>query len=190
MVDGGTNHGMNLIIEIPYIMHVCQLSHNIAQDVLSIHIKEAQEDLQDVLGGEFYEEIASQYAAQTLSADNQTLYDDYVKDFLAWKTYHDYLGFSQSASTPTGERSFNDENSTLLVDVALYSKEKNIREKAVKKKFRLINYLRNERSKDSTKFPKWVDTCKEEMSFAITSVSRDSRKDNFISVNKSNTFNE
>lgn len=181
---------MNLILEIPYIMHVCRVSHNIEQDVLKIHLKEAQEDLQDILAGEFYEEIESQYMTKTLSSDNQPLYEDYIKDFLAWKTYHDYLGFSQSASTPTGERSFNDENSTLLADVSLYSKEKNVRSKYFKKKQRLINYLKLQRSKDSTKFPKWLDTCRDEFSFAITSITRDGKKDNYISVNKSSALNE
>lgn len=182
---------MNLILEIPYIYHVCKLSENIETDVVKIHLKEAQEDLQDILGGEFYEEIDSQYTAGTITqGSNAVLYEDYIKDFLAWKTYHDYLGFSQSASTPTGERSFNDENSTILADVALYSKEKNVREKYIKKKYRLINYLKLERSKDANAFPKWVDNCKEEMSFAITSISRDTRKDNFISVNKSTYRNE
>lgn len=181
---------MSLILEIPYIMHTCNISHHIQQDVLKVHLKEAQEDLEDILGGEFYEEIESEYTAQSFSTDNKALYDRHIKDFLAWKTYHDYLGFSQSASTPTGERSFNDENSTLLTDVALYSKEKNVRSKYIKKKQRLINYLTLEKKKDSTKFPKWNACPKEEFSFAITSVSRNSYKDNFISVNKANTHNE
>lgn len=181
---------MNLILEIPYIMNICRVSSLIDQDVLKIHLKEAQEDLQDILGGEFYEEIDSQYTAGTLSDDNKSLYENYIKDLLAWRSYHDYLGFSQSASTPTGERSFNDENSNLLADVAMYSKEKNVREKYIKKKQRLINYLKLEQSKDSTKFPKWLDRCKDEFSFAITSISRDAKKDNYISINKSSTFNE
>ena len=181
---------MKLILEIPYIYHVCQLSENLEQDRVKIHLNEAQEDLQDLLGGEFYEEIETQYLAKTLSTDNKTLYDDYLKDFLAWKTYHDYLGFSQSANTPTGERSFNDENSTLLTDVALYSKEKNVRIKYIKKKQRIITYLNLERSKDSTKFPKWNNACREEFSFAITSVSRNTKKDNYISVNKASSYNE
>ena len=181
---------MRPILEIPYIFHTCMLSHNIEKDKLKIHLQEAQEDLEDILGGEFYEEIETQVVGSILTTDNNSLYDPYIKDFLAWKAYHDYLGFSQRASTPTGERSFDDDNSTILQDVQLYSFEKSVRNKYIKKKQRLINYLKLQRSRDATKFPKWVDYCKEEFGFAITAVTRDQRKDNIISVNKSTTFNE
>jgi len=55
-------------------------------------------------------------------------------------------------------------------------------------KYDLINYLKLSQSRDATAFPLWEDSCKEEFSFAITSVSRE--KDATISINRVITDNE
>lgn len=179
---------MNLLVPIAYIQEVCLLSDNIDQKKILVALDMAQEDLEDILLGEFYEEIETQYLAGTLTSDNNSLYDPYIKKFLAWQTNYHYLGHSQSSSTPTGEREFTDENSTLINDVSLFAKEKKLLARANKQKYKLINFLKLEQSKDSTKYPLWEDDCKEYMSFAITSV--DKKSDALIKVNKSITTNE
>lgn len=183
---------MKLLLELSYLKEACNLSTNIDEKQFKIHLKEAQEELEGLLGPEFYAEIEDQYAVggSSFSDDNDALYENYIKDYLAWGTYHDYLGFSQRASTPTGERQFEDENSTILDDVKLFSFEKNVRKKYVDKKFRMINFLRLQRDKDPTKYPLWEDKCINEMSFAISSVGRNSTKDNLISVDKTIKRNE
>lgn len=183
---------MKLILELSYLNEACNLSENIDEKQFKIHLKEAQEQLEGVLGAEFYEEIEDQYAVggSSFSADNDTLYENYIKDFLAWATYFDYLGFSQRSSTPSGERQFEDENSSILSDVKLYSFEKNVKKKYVDKKYRMINFLRLQRAKDSTKYPKWEDKCINEMSFAISAISGNTVKNNFISVDKTIKRNE
>lgn len=183
---------MKLILELAYLNEACNLSQNIDEKQFKIHLKEAQEQLETVLGAEFYEEIEDQYnvSGSSFTPDNETLYEDYIKDYLAWATYYDYLGFSQRASTPTGEREFNDENSSLVSDIKMYSFEKNVHKKYIDKKWRMINFLRLQRAKDATKYPKWVDNCVDEMSFAITAVSRNTTKDYYISVDKAIKRNE
>lgn len=183
---------MKQLIPLAYLNEACSVSLNVLDTKLKADLDEAQSDLRDVLGAEFYAEIESQYdiGNNTLSAANAALYDPYIKQFLAWQAYFYSLGFSQSASTPTGEREFSDANSTILADVKLYSKEKNVRRRASRYKYDLINYLRIERSKDSTAFPLWSDSCRDEISFAISSIERDAMSDNIFSINKATNRNE
>lgn len=182
---------MTQLIPLAYLNEACFLSLNVDEKKYNMVLKIAQEDLEDILGKEFYAEIVGQYEDEphTLSAVNLTLYDDYIKDFLAWDTYYHYLKFANSDSTPTGERKFNEENSSLLTDIEMYSKEKNILSQVNRYKYRLINHLKLEQAKDSTAFPKWEDNCKEHMSFAISSVSKD-KNAAIIRVNRSITTNE
>lgn len=181
---------MKLLIPLSYLNEACALSLNTDEKKYKMILKLAQDNLEDILGPEFFEEIEDQYdpSSDTLSADNDTLYEDYIKDYLAWQAYFYYLKFSQSTSTPTGERQFEDENSSMLSDIKLASLEKNVLAQAVHYKNRMINFLRLEQSKDSTKYPKWEDSCKEEFGFAISSVSK--TPDEIVSVNKAITSNE
>lgn len=180
---------MNLI-PLPYINEACFVSQNIDEKKMKASLDEAQADLRDVLGVEFYDQIVSQYEGESFSTANDTLYEEYIKQFLAWQSYYYSLGFSQSESTPTGERSFNDENSTILQDVQLYSKEKNIKRRATRYKYDLINYLKESQDNDSTAFPLWEEPCNEEFSFGITGISVGENKNEIISVNRAIQNNE
>lgn len=177
---------MTIIFDLTYLNTACFLSLNTDDRKYKPHVIMAQKDLREILGAEFYAQIESQYPSY--SGDNLTLYNNYIKDFLAWQTYAYYLGMSQADSTPTGERSFNDENSALLADVQLYSREKNVKNYAKRFRDDIINYLRITQSNDSTKFPLWTDTCKTEYSFGITAI--DKKSDGLVKVNKAIITND
>lgn len=174
---------MSYLIPLAYINEVCFVSPNIDEKKMKANLDEAQADLRDILGPEFYTQIVTQYEGGSFSSANDTLYESYIKQFLAWQSYFYSLGFSQSDSTPTGERQFNDENSTILESVKLFDKEKNIKRRANRYKYDLINYLKESRLNDPTSFPLWEEPCEDELSFAITSISRDN-KDAVISINR------
>ncbi len=177
---------MTLILDLTYLNEACFLSLNTDDKKYNMCLKMAQKDLKSVLGAEFYEQIETQYPNYT--GDNLSLYDDYIKDYLAWTTYVYYIGFSQAEATPTGIRSFNDDNSTILEDVKLYSFEKNVKNMAKRYKDDLINYLKETQANDSTKFPLWEDSCKTEYSFGITAIDKTS--DALLNVNKAIITNE
>ena len=184
---------MKLLIPLSYLNEACYLSDNIDEKKFKMVLKLAQESLKDILGGEFYDEIETQYepsASNTLTPDNATLYKEYIRDFLAWQSYHNFLGFSQMNSTPTGFREFKDENSDIIADVKLFSLEKNVMRWVNNYKFRMINFLKESQANDSTKYPLYKCSCKIEYSWGITSVSRDFTRDNIISVNRAITDNE
>lgn len=183
---------MKLLIPLAYLNEACFLSLNIDEKKFKMVLKLAQENLRDMLGSEFYEQIETQYdpSGGTLSTDNDALYEDYIKDFLAWRTYQNFLGFSQADSTPTGSREFKDDNSTILADVKLYSLEKNVANWVIHYRDKLINFLTLTQSKDSTKYPLYHGNCRHEFSWGFSCVSRNSTKDNIFSLNKAVTENE
>jgi hypothetical protein len=178
---------MTDLISIAYLNESCFLSLNTDDKKYRMCLKMSQDHLKDELGVEFYEEIEGQYPT-TLSADNSTLYENHIKDFLAWQTYFNYLKFSNVDATPTGIRVHKDENSDIASDIQMYSLEKNVKAQANFYKYQMINFLKESQANDSTKYPLWEDECKEQMSFAITSVDKNS--DAMIRVNKAVTTNE
>lgn len=175
------------LLTLSYLNTACFLSLNEDDKKYNMCLEDAEEDLKDVLGVEFYDQIVSQYPS-TFSADNSALYDPYIKKFLAWQTYFHYLKFANVNATPTGIREFDDDNSTIASDIKMYSLEKNVKAKADRFKYRMINFLNESQANDSTKYPLWEDECKEQMSFAITAVDKNS--DAQIRINKSITTNE
>lgn len=180
------------LIPLQYLNEACYLSDNIDEKKFKMCLKIAQEDLSDILGPEFYAEIETQYApsGDTFTTANATLYEDYLKDYLAWATYYRFLGFSQSDSTPTGEREHNDENSTILDDVKLFGKSENVRNMSERYKNKIINYLRLQQSILSTSFPLWKDRCDETFSWGVSGIERDSYKDKVISITIATRANE
>jgi len=176
------------LIPLAYLNEACFLSLNEDDKKYQFNLEEAQDDLSELIGQEFYEEIESQYDADTLTTDNEALYEGYIKKYLAWQTNFYYQGFANQNHTPTGNREFTDENSSIVSDIKQYGLEKNIRRKAVKYKNKIINFLNLEQEKDSTKYPKYEKKCKTDFGFAITSV--DKKSDNLLKVNKSIVSNE
>ncbi len=162
---------MTNLIEIAYLQTTCFLSQNIPVEKFQPVIEMAQEDLRDILSQPLYDEIVAQFstAPKSLSPANAALYE-YIKKYLAWQTNFYWQKFANSDSTPTGQREFNDENSSLLTDVNKYSFEKNVRERATNYRFAMINFMKTARTNNVDAYPLWVESCREEMSFAITSV--------------------
>lgn len=162
---------MTNLIPIAYLQEVCFVSQNIPQEKFQALLEMAQDDLKVTLNKPLYDEIIAQFSTtpKTLSTANTSLYE-YIKKYLAWQTYFYFQKFANFTSTPTGNREFTDDNSDLLSDVKNYSLEKNIKERSVFYRYEMINFLKESRINDVNSYPLWVDQCREEMSFAITSV--------------------
>lgn len=178
---------MNLI-PISYLNEACFLTLNEDDKKYQMCLNVAQDNLADLIGREFYAQLETQYDNDTFSTDNDTFYEGYVKDYLAWQTYLIYIGFANQNSTPTGIREFNDENSSVVADVKMYALEKNVLKMVNYYKYRLINFLKLEQEKDSTKYPMFTAECDYGFSFAITAVDKTS--DALLKVNKSIITNE
>jgi hypothetical protein len=151
-------------------------------------LKISQDTLEEILGTEFYNEIETQYDDDNLTADNDALYDPFIKDFVAWLTYLNYLKFANADNTPTGVREFNDENSSIVNDVKMYGIEKNVRGMVDFYRGKMLNFLKLEQYKDGSKYPLYKESCKTDFGFAITSI--DKKSDVLIKVNKAIITNE
>jgi hypothetical protein len=179
---------MSQLLTLSYLNEACFLSLNENDKKYLMCLKMSQDNIRDILGREFFEQIESQYPDFTGASDNSTLYTNYIKDFLAWQTYFNYLKFANVNATPTGIRTFNDENSSIASDIQMYSLEKHVLQEANNYKFRMLNYLKETQDNDSTKFSLYEQRCTEQLSFAITSI--DKSNNTLIKVNKSITTNE
>ena len=178
------------LIPLSYLNEACFLSLNTDSKKYQMLLKIAQDNLKQILGAEFYLQIETQYNTNptTLSTDNQALYDPYIMDYLAWRTYSEYMGFGNGDETPTGTRKFKDDNSDLLSDVEMYARQKNITSKVTFYRHSLINFIKETKANDSTKYPLYEEKCIEEFSFGITSAERGS--DALLKVNKTIINNE
>lgn len=161
------------LLEISYLTEALMLSKNIDERKFKMALKIAQESLLATLGPEFYEQLVTQYSTNpvSFSADNLALYENYVKDFLAWQTYVEFISFSQLDSTPTGFRQHVDDNSTIADDIKFFSLSKNVRIQADNYKNKMINYLKLSQERDSTKFSLWRCGPADTFAFGISSVS-------------------
>lgn len=176
------------LIPIGYLNEACFLSLNTNDKKYQMCLKIAQDTLKDIIGGDFYEQIETEYDADTLSSDNDVFYDPYIKDYLSWLTYLEYLRFSNADATPTGIRQFRDDNSNVLPNLELAAFEKNVREKMMFYKGKMLNFLREAIANDSSKYPLYKEKCSDAFGFAITSI--DKKSDVLIKVNKAIITNE
>lgn len=176
------------LIPLSYLNEACFLSLNVDDKKYQMVLKVAQDTLKEIIGEEFYEQIESQYDSNTLSADNDALYEGHIKDYLAWQTYFYYLKFANVDSTPTGLREFNDDNSSIVSDVKMYSLEKNVMEFVNRYKGMMVTFIKLEKEKDSDKYPLFNCKCDYGFNFGITSIDKTS--DAMFKVNKSIITNE
>jgi len=176
------------LIPIAYLNEACFLSLNTDDKKYQMCLKISQDTLEEILGTEFYNEIETQYDNDNLTADNDALYDPFIKDYVAWLTYLNYLKFANADNTPTGVREFSDENSSIVNDVKMYGIEKNVRGMVDFYKGKMLNFLKLEQYKDGSKYPLYKESCKTDFGFAITSI--DKKSDVLIKVNKAIITNE
>jgi hypothetical protein len=102
--------------------------------------------------------VQTQFTNSTLTTDNENLYEEAIKDYLAWRTYFHYLKFANVEATPTGIRTFSDDNSTIAEDIAMYSLEKNVKEQFVSYQNEIIGYIREVRCQRADAYPLY-DSC-------------------------------
>lgn len=181
---------IKLLIPLDYLTEACFLSVNTNEKKYKMCLKLAQDQLKVVLGPEFYDEISTQYGAQadTFTAANETLYENHIKDYLAWETYSQYMLFAQNDSTPTGIRKYTEEHSEILTDIQAHAHERNVSKKAEDYRNTMITFIKEAQANDSTAYPLFTGCHRQEMSWGISSVSAQS--DALYMVNKAVNTNE
>lgn len=77
--------------------------------------------LSKILCKDFFDEIVTEYQNDSLSDVNQTLYDDYIKNALVYRSYALYLSEANIHVKNSGLRTFIEEDSSDKDSKAIYS---------------------------------------------------------------------
>lgn len=168
---------MNKLITYAYFKKETDIADIVEVQVLDNPIKWAQDQLEFMLGREFYDEIYTQGTTTptTFSTANGSLFDPFVKQFLAWTAYHDYIIKANSYETRTGVRVFKEENSDPASDGMMNNRIKLAYDKMVFYKGKMINYILEQQNASSSNFPLYKKDCqnmKLGSSFGITGVKK------------------
>jgi hypothetical protein len=146
------------LIPLHYLNEACFLSVNEDDKKYAMCLKMAEKDLKGILGRAFFAEIETQFTANAFTTDNENLYEEAIKDYLAWRTYFHYLKFANVTATPTGIRTFNDDSSSIAEDIAMYSLEKHVKEQFVNYQNEISSYIKSVRVTNKDAYPLF-DSC-------------------------------
>ena len=92
-----------LLINIDDFTYWVDLSQNVEEKQLNPSILDAQvRVLKGTMCASVYNEVYTQFLDDTLTAENQTLLDDYVKPLLVFASYVNYLTTAGKRSTSSG----------------------------------------------------------------------------------------
>jgi len=78
--------------------------------------KEQEKYSKKILCNDLYNEILDQIENDSLTTENEILVEDYLKDYLVFKIYADYVITANYLATPSGFRIQLDQNSKELTD--------------------------------------------------------------------------
>jgi hypothetical protein len=160
------------LIPLHYLNEACFLSVNEDDKKYEMCLKMAERDLKGIVGRDYYNELQAQFTASTFTTDNENLYEEAIKDYLAWRTYFHYLKFANVTATPTGIRTFNDDNSSLAEDIAMYSLEKHVKEQFVSYQNGITSYIKSVRCTRADAYPLFDDCGNQPANnFSITSIT-------------------
>lgn len=168
---------MSKLITYAYMRIETDISQNVESSVLDNPIKWAHDQLKFLIGRELYDEVYAQGITlpTTFSANNGLLFDPFVKQFLAWTAYADWIIKANSFETKTGVRTFKEENSDAASDGAMNTRIKKASEKAQFYKGNMINYILEQQNISVLNFPLYHGDCSGSRfgtGFGITGVSK------------------
>lgn len=129
------------LITFAYLKKECDLPQNIDDSEFDHKIYRAQEMLRMLMGDEFYRDFLTNYKASSLSAVYQTLFDPYIKQFVAWQTHEFWIKKANFKATRGGIRVHTEENSTVASDVQMGGLIKDANQSAQYYKVLLVDYL-------------------------------------------------
>jgi hypothetical protein len=165
---------MATLITYAYFRSETNVSANIDDSTIDNPIDRAQEMVKFILGRAFYDQIITQWNNGTpaWSADNEDLYDPYIKKFLAWQAYEFYLIRANVYESRTGVRTYSEENSGLASEIQMSNLIKDAKQWAQFYKGEILMYIKQEQRITPAKYPLYRD-CGEKVGsgFHITAIT-------------------
>ena len=172
-----------LLISKDDFVYWVDLSKQIDQEQLNPHILDAQvRVLKGTMCSNLYEEVYSEFLADSLTVDNKLLFDDYVKPFLVFASYVNYLSTAGKRSTDTGIVKLVGTNTEQISREELKDMISENKEKRAYYQNALSDFLEC----NTDIYPLFKDCCKtQKAGFNITAISNSRNKyDRYDKYNK------
>jgi hypothetical protein len=157
------------LITYAYLREECDLPQNLDDSDLEKHIYSAQEMLRGDIGDGFYQDFLAAYLAGPLTGVYATLYNPYIKQFVAWKANEYWTVKANFLVSRSGFRVHSEENSVVATDTQMAEIIKDAKYKASYYKNLLLDFLSNH----SSEYPLF-DKCNSNKSngFGITVIKK------------------
>jgi hypothetical protein len=164
---------MTKLITYAFFRQETDVSQNVENKNLDNPIKRAQDVLSFVLGKAFFEEIQTQVLAETLTADNDALYDPYIKKFIAWQAYEFYAIRANVYESRSGFRQFSEQNSEIANETIMSNIIKDAKQWTQFYKGEMLTFIKQQKRIDENKYPLYRDCgSRQGNGFHITAVTK------------------
>ena len=133
---------MDLFIDEEYIKVSTPVTLNVAPKNLYPHAKDAQDmQLTEILGTEFLSDLLEKYIDGSLSPEETTLVEDYIKPALVFRALHLALPFINLNINNKGVMGYTDDNGVRPDNSQYNSLKKTVDDRATFRENLLIKYL-------------------------------------------------
>lgn len=147
---------LDKLITYAYLREELDIPNGIEDHEFEHKIYRAQEMLRMLMGDEFFKSFLAEYKAGTFTGANGSLYDPYVKQFVAWQTGEYWTVRANFKPTNAGFRVHTEENSVVATDVQMGMLIKDAKQQAQYYKNLLVGYLDG----NPSLFPLYKVNCK------------------------------
>jgi hypothetical protein len=165
---------MGKLISYAFMRKETDISQNIEDKYLDNPIRLAERQLKFEIGSQFYAELVTQNDTNSFSIANLAFHDPYVKEFIAWQAYQYWLAKTNNYETPTGIRTFKDENSDLASDKSMGELLRIAKQQTDLVKGEMLSFLKSSQSLNASAYPLYRRNCKSSVGggFHITAISK------------------
>jgi len=167
---------LDKLIFYAYLREECDLPVHLADEDLEKKIYRAQETLRMLMGDDFYQDFLTAYKAQQPFASSvyQSLYDPYIKQYVAWQANEYFTATANYKLTAAGFVVHTSTTSQPASDVQMANIIKEAKYQAQYYKELLVGFLKNH----STDYPLYENCCcdKTGNAFQISAVKNKHRQ--------------
>lgn len=143
------------LITFAYLKQEIDVPQNVESQEFDHKIYRAQERLRFLMGDEFYQDFLTNYKNNTLSSAYNTLYNPYIKQFIAWQANVYWTMEANFKPTRSGFRVHSEENSVAVTDEQLSMILKDRKQQAEYYVKALVGFLEN----NSENYPLYDSNC-------------------------------
>lgn len=143
------------LITFAYLKQEVDIPQSIPDAELDHKVYRAQERLRMLMGDEFYQDFRTKYKANTFTAAYTTLYNPYVKQFIAWQACVYWTVEANFKPSRSGFRVYTEENSSVVTDVQLSIIIKDRKQQAEYYVKQIVDFMENH----SEDYPLYANKC-------------------------------